>query len=86
MGDLTIGRAAPSASRFHLRKPDFKPTSRCAGPTRECGGTIGLRMSSFVNLSWLSPIFAQASERLNLGELAGGATVWLAVSSRGAGP
>src|SRR5437667_12655953 len=80
MGDLTIGRAAPSASRFHLRKPDFKPTSRCAGPTRECGGTIGLRMSSFVNLSWLSPIFAQASERLNLGELAGGATVWLAVT------
>src|SRR5256886_6345446 len=80
MGDLTIGRAAPSASRFHLRKPDFKPTSRCAGPTRECGGTIGLRMSSFVNLSWLSPIFAQASERLDLGELAGGATVWLAVT------
>jgi len=37
-------------------------------------------MSSFVNLSWLSPIFAQASERLNLGELAGGATVWLAVT------
>src|SRR5258708_12143228 len=37
-------------------------------------------MPSFVNLSWLSPIFAQASERLNLGELAGGATVWLAVT------
>jgi len=33
-----------------------------------------------VNLGWLSPIFAQASERLNLGELAGGATVWLAVT------
>jgi uncharacterized protein len=35
-----------------------------------------------VNLSWLPPIFAQASERLvsNLGELAGGATVWLAVT------
>ena len=30
-------------------------------------------MPSIVNLSWLSPIFAQASERLNLGELAGGA-------------
>jgi predicted YcjX-like family ATPase len=35
-----------------------------------------------LNLSWLPPIFAQASERLasNLGELAGGATVWLAVT------
>ena len=39
-------------------------------------------MTSMVNLSWLPPIFAQASERLvgNLGELAGGATVWLAVT------
>src|SRR5262245_62907459 len=37
-------------------------------------------MPSIVNLSWLPPIFAQASERLNLGELAGGATVWLAVT------
>jgi len=35
-----------------------------------------------VNLSWLPPIFAQTSERLvgNLGELVGGATVWLAVT------
>jgi predicted YcjX-like family ATPase len=35
-----------------------------------------------INLSWLPPIFAQASERLvsNFGELAGGATVWLAVT------
>ena len=35
-----------------------------------------------VNLSWLPPYFAQASERLasNLSELAGGATVWLAVT------
>src|SRR6516164_3473344 len=40
----------------------------------------GREMPSIVNLSWLSPIFAQASERLNLGELAGGATVWLAVT------
>src|SRR5262249_32712320 len=39
-----------------------------------------LVMPSIVNLSWLPPIFAQASERLNLGELAGGATVWLAVT------
>jgi uncharacterized protein len=33
-------------------------------------------------LSWLPPIFAEASERLvgNLGEMAGGATVWLAVT------
>ena len=39
-------------------------------------------MASMINLSWLPPIFAQASERLanNLGELAGGATVWLAVT------
>src|ERR1700746_2092780 len=37
-------------------------------------------MPSFVNLRWLSPIFAQASERANLGELAGGSTVWLAVT------
>ncbi|MGA7490760.1 MAG: YcjX family protein, partial [Xanthobacteraceae bacterium] len=35
-----------------------------------------------LNLSWLPPFFAQASERLagNLSELAGGATVWLAVT------
>ena len=34
------------------------------------------------NLSWLPPIFAEASERLanNLTGLAGGATVWLAVT------
>src|SRR6201997_2974746 len=44
------------------------------------GEFSGFKMSSFVNLTWLSPIFAQAPERLNLGELAGGATVWLAVT------
>jgi hypothetical protein len=35
-----------------------------------------------VNLSWLPPAFAQASERLvsTFGEFAGGATVWLAVT------
>ena len=35
-----------------------------------------------VNWSWLPPAFAQASERLSdsLGELAGGATVWIAVT------
>ena len=35
-----------------------------------------------INLSWLPPIVVQASERLasNLGELAGSATVWLAVT------
>jgi uncharacterized protein len=35
-----------------------------------------------INLSWLPPIFAEASERLasSVGELAGGATVWLAVT------
>ena len=39
-------------------------------------------MPSTVNLSWLPPIFAEASERLanNLSGLAGGATVWLAVT------
>jgi len=39
-------------------------------------------MPSMVNWSWLPPIFAQASERLSgsLGELVGGATVWLAVT------
>ncbi len=39
-------------------------------------------MPPIVNLSWLPPIFAQASERLvsNLGDFAGGATVWLAVT------
>ena len=39
-------------------------------------------MPSMMNLSWLTPIFAQASERVSgsLGELAGGATVWLAVT------
>src|SRR5262249_10844381 len=109
-GDLTMGRAAPSTSRIHLRKPDFKPTSCHSGgsanpysrgrwpwvsatgsPRRErrrvplAGTTAGetersdLVMPSIVNLSWLPPIFAQASERLNLGEL-GGATVWLAVT------
>ena len=35
-----------------------------------------------VNWSWLPPAFAQASERLSdsVGELAGGATVWIAVT------
>jgi predicted YcjX-like family ATPase len=39
-------------------------------------------MTPMVNLSWLPPIFAQASERLvsNFGEFAGAATVWLAVT------
>jgi predicted YcjX-like family ATPase len=39
-------------------------------------------MSSMVNWSWLPPLVARASERLSgsLGELAGGATVWLAVT------
>src|SRR5262250_1972424 len=37
-------------------------------------------MPSILNLSWLSPIVAQASERLSLGELAGSATVALAVT------
>jgi predicted YcjX-like family ATPase len=39
-------------------------------------------MTAMVNLSWLPPIFAQASERLvsNLSEFAGTATVWLAVT------
>jgi predicted YcjX-like family ATPase len=39
-------------------------------------------MTSMLNLSWLPPIFAEASERVtnSLGGLAGGATVWLAVT------
>src|SRR5437899_6211520 len=39
-------------------------------------------MPPMANLSWLPPVVAQASERLitNLNELAGGATVWLAVT------
>jgi uncharacterized protein len=39
-------------------------------------------MMQMVNLSWLPPVIAQASERLvsNLGEFAGSATVWLAVT------
>src|SRR5262249_42255991 len=60
--------------------PILSPPPGAAGPARECWGATDFKMSSFVNLSWLSPIFAQASERLNLGELAGGATVWLAVT------
>src|SRR5262249_49551845 len=57
--------------------PSARACTRCAGNPwrpRRC------EMPSIVNLSWLPPIFAQASERLNLGELAGGATVWLAVT------
>src|SRR5262249_40501608 len=60
------------------------PATRASRGAR--GGTTAgeaersdLVMPSIVNLSWLPPIFAQASERLNLGEL-GGATVWLAVT------
>src|SRR5258708_3682597 len=36
-------------------------------------------MTSMLNLSWLPPIFAEASERVtsSLGGLSGGATVWL---------
>jgi hypothetical protein len=39
-------------------------------------------MTSMLNMSWLPPIFAEASERLSnrLIGLAGGATVWLAVT------
>ena len=39
-------------------------------------------MPSTINLSWLPPVLAEASERLigNLAEFAGGATVWLAVT------
>ena len=39
-------------------------------------------MTRMANLSWLPPVFAEASGRLigGLGELAGGATVWLAVT------
>ncbi len=39
-------------------------------------------MTPLLNLSWLPPIFAQASGRLvgNIGEFAGSATVWLAVT------
>ena len=39
-------------------------------------------MTPILNVSWLPPIFAQASERLagNLNDLAGGTTVWLAVT------
>jgi predicted YcjX-like family ATPase len=37
-------------------------------------------MPPMINFSWLPPIFAQASERLSLGELAGSATVCLAVT------
>src|SRR5262249_44483920 len=37
-------------------------------------------MPSILNLSWLSPIFTQASERLSLGELACRVTVALAVT------
>jgi hypothetical protein len=45
-------------------------------------GAVNLDMPSMMNLSWLPPIFAQASERVSgsFGELAGGATVWLAVT------
>src|SRR6188768_2614059 len=53
----------------------WSPDTRCA--TNDTG-----RMTPMVNLSWLPPIFAQTSEGLvgNLGELVGGATVWLAVT------
>src|SRR5690349_19106665 len=39
-------------------------------------------MKHMLNISWLPPIIAQASERLvgNIGEFAGTATVWLAVT------
>jgi uncharacterized protein len=39
-------------------------------------------MMPMLNLSWLPPIFAKASERMvgNFGEFAGAATVWLAVT------
>src|SRR5271166_1365657 len=39
-------------------------------------------MTPMLNLSWLPPVFAKASERVvgNFGEFAGAATVWLAVT------
>src|SRR5262245_42783390 len=60
---------------------------RASGKARsQAGGMRWLREQinrmTPVNLSWLPPLLAQASDRLtgNLGELAGGATVWLAVT------
>src|SRR5262249_58320290 len=46
------------------------------------GDDLAPNVSPMINLSWLAPIFAEASERLasSVGELAGGATVWLAVT------
>src|SRR5436190_5501555 len=50
----------------------------------QCVGSSARRtpMTAMLNLSWLPPVFAQASERLvsNLSEFAGTATVWLAVT------
>src|SRR5262245_32332619 len=78
----------------HLQERGFRPTSlvwcrrpRASGdPHSQAGGMHRPREQinrmTPVNLSWLPPLLAQASDRLtgNLGELAGGATVWLAVT------
>jgi uncharacterized protein len=51
-------------------------------PFRGAGRATHIMIPHTVNLSWLPPVFAQASERLasTFGEFAGGATVWLAVT------
>src|SRR5262245_29453322 len=67
-------------SRPREREPIFQ---RPAGlPRGNDGRSDRTGMSAVVNWGWLPPIFAQASERISgsLGELAGGATVWLAVT------
>ncbi|MFZ2135439.1 MAG: YcjX family protein, partial [Xanthobacteraceae bacterium] len=63
------------ASWLYLRGAPLAPIS--GGRARDAD-----MIPPTVNLSWLPPVFAQASERLvgTFGEFAGGATVWLAVT------
>src|SRR6266404_4175723 len=68
-------RAASSMQEWTCETTIFKRT--CC---RQDDGGRNSGMPPMINFSWLPPIFAQASERLSLGQLAGSATVCLAVT------
>src|SRR5260370_25778218 len=68
-------RAASSMQEWTCETTIFKRTCCCQDDGGRNSG-----MPPMINFSWLPPIFAQASERLSLGELAGSATVSLAVT------
>src|SRR4029077_11366979 len=92
-GDFTPPPPPPSTARATCRSAVFGPLplgcrrARASGKPHSQAGGMGwpreqINRMTPVNLSWPPPVLAQAPARLtdNRGELAGGATVWLAVT------